>query len=215
MTTKTTKGTKEKDTTRHYINNQEFLAALIKHKENVNEAENKKEEKPQVPNYIGECFIKIANQLAFKSNFINYSFREDMILDAIENCLIYMDNFDPKKSSNPFAYFTQITYYAFIRRIQKEKRQMQTKYKYIESLDLGSIIRQAGDEGEYSNGFIQYLKKQVDTAQKELEVTKKEKKPTRKPKYLQEIDDEHREISMKVEVNELVENVNIVKIEYD
>ena len=188
MTVKTTKTTKEKDTSRHYINNQEFLAALIKHKENVHDAENKKEEKPQVPNYIGECFIKIANQLAFKSNFINYSFREDMILDAIENCLIYMDNFDPKKSSNPFAYFTQITYYAFIRRIQKEKRQMQTKYKYIESLDLGSIIRQAGDEGEYSNGFIQYLKKQVDTAQKELEVTKKEKKPTRKPKYLQEID---------------------------
>ena len=188
MTTKTTKITKEKDTSRHYINNQEFLAALINHKENVLEAANKKEEKPQVPNYIGECFIKIANQLAFKSNFINYSFREDMILDAIENCLIYMDNFDPKKSSNPFAYFTQITYYAFIRRIQKEKRHLQTKYKYIESLDLGSIIRQAGDEGEYSNGFVQYLKKQVDTAQKELEVTKKEKKPTRKPKYLQEID---------------------------
>ena len=188
MTTKTTKITKEKDTSRHYINNQEFLAALIKHKESVLEAANKKEEKPQVPNYIGECFIKIANQLAFKSNFINYSFREDMILDAIENCLIYMDNFDPKKSSNPFAYFTQITYYAFIRRIQKEKRHLQTKYKYIESLDLGSIIRQAGDEGEYSNGFVQYLKKQVDTAQKELEVTKKEKKPTRKPKYLQEID---------------------------
>ena len=188
MTTKTTKVTKEKDTSRHYINNQEFLAALIKHKESVLEAANKKEEKPQVPNYIGECFIKIANQLAFKSNFINYSFREDMILDAIENCLIYMDNFDPKKSSNPFAYFTQITYYAFIRRIQKEKRHLQTKYKYIESLDLGSIIRQAGDEGEYSNGFVQYLKKQVDTAQKELEVTKKEKKPTRKPKYLQEID---------------------------
>lgn len=186
--TPTKSNAKEKDTSRHYINNQDFLSALVKYKKEVKAAQKQGSEKPQVPDYIGDCFIKIANQLAFKSNFINYSFREDMILDAIENCLIYMDNFDPKKSSNPFAYFTQITYFAFIRRIQKEKRHLQTKYRYIESLDLDSIIRQAGDEGEYANGFINYLKKQADTAQKEVEVTKKEKKLTKKPKYLQNLD---------------------------
>lgn len=175
----------ETESKRHYINNKEFLEALVQYKKSVRKAKRLNEEKPQVPNYIGECFIKIANQLAFKSNFINYSFREDMILDAIENCLTYIDNFDPKKSSNPFAYFTQITYYAFVRRIQKEKRHLHTKYRYIESLDIESIIRQTHDEGDYANSFVNFLKKQADAANKELNESKKETKIKRKPKYLQ------------------------------
>lgn len=188
-----------KENNKHYIDNAQFLQALIEHKKLVKAAEKAGEEKPQVPDYIGDCFIKIANHLAYKSNFINYSFREDMILDAIENCLIYMDNFDPKKSSNPFAYFTQITYYAFVRRIQKEKKHLQTKYRYIESLDIDSIIRQAHDEGEYGNAFVNFLKKQADTAQRELADSKKDKKTGRKPKYLQQLDDE---VEMDVEYQE-------------
>jgi hypothetical protein len=182
--------TKKKEDNKHYIDNKAFLQALIDYKKEVMDAKAANEERPQVPDYIGDCFIKIANHLAYKSNFINYSFREDMILDAIENCLIYMDNFDPKKSTNPFAYFTQITYYAFVRRIQKEKRQLQTKYRYIESLDIEGLIRQVHDEGSYDNGFIKYLKQQADIAQQELHDTKKEKKMTRKPKYLQKLDDD-------------------------
>lgn len=181
----------KKDTnSRHYIDNKQFLYALVEFKQKVNQAKNDNEERPQVPDYIGDCFIKIANHLAYKSNFINYSFREDMILDAIENCLIYMDNFDPKKSSNPFAYFTQITYYAFLRRIQKEKKHLQIKYRYIEHLDVEGIIRQAHDEGSYDNGFIRYLKQQTDMAQQELHEIKKDKKMTRKPKYLQKLDED-------------------------
>jgi len=176
-------------TKHHYIDNKEFLKAVVAHRKAVRRAKRLKEEKPRVPEYIGECFIKIANQLAFKSNFINYSFREEMISDAIENCLTYVDNFDPKKSANPFAYFTQITYYAFVRRIQKEKRQLHTKYKYIESLNIDDIIRQSGDEGEYGNAFVDFLKQQADTAHKELSEIKKEHKIKRKPKYLQAIED--------------------------
>lgn len=199
---------KDNKDSKHYIDNKEFLQALIDFKKLVKKAEKNNEERPQVPDYIGDCFIKIANHLAYKSNFINYSFREDMILDAIENCLIYMDNFDPKKSTNPFAYFTQITYYAFVRRIQKEKKHLQTKYRYIESLDIDSIIRQAHDEGEYNNEFVRFLKKQADTAQQELSETKKEKKMTRKPKYLQNLDfvineQEHLEKELYQEVEEV------------
>jgi DNA-directed RNA polymerase specialized sigma24 family protein len=177
-------------TNNHYIDNKKFLQALIDYKVEVREAEQNKEERPQVPEYIGDCFIKIANHLAYKNNFINYSFREDMILDAIENCLTYMDNFDPAKSSNPFAYFTQITYYAFVRRIQKEKKHLQTKYKYIASLDVDNIIRQAHDEGTHTNEFIRYLQKQADAANQELSADKETKKITRKPKYLQALDDD-------------------------
>lgn len=199
---KTKKTTKDN---KHYIDNAQFLQALVDYKKEVKAAEKAGEIKPQVPDYIGDCFIKIANHLAYKSNFINYSFREDMILDAIENCLIYMDNFDPKKSSNPFAYFTQITYYAFVRRIQKEKKHLQTKYRYIESLDIDSIIRQAHDEGEYSNAFVSFLKKQADTAQRELADSKKDKKGTRKPKYLQQLEDDEGQLDVEYEEEELGE----------
>jgi len=207
---------KKKEESKHYIDNKQFLAALIEYKKEVNRAKKNNEERPQVPDYIGDCFIKIANHLAYKSNFINYSFREDMILDAIENCLIYMDNFDPKKSSNPFAYFTQITYYAFLRRIQKEKKHLQTKYRYIESLDIEGIIRQAHDEGSYDNGFIRYLKQQADTAQQELHETKKDKKMTRKPKYLQKLDDEVLiDESQHLDVLSVEETVETGEIDYE
>lgn len=207
---------KKDENSKHYIDNKQFLAALIEFKKEVNEAKNNEEQRPQVPDYIGDCFIKIANHLAYKSNFINYSFREDMILDAIENCLIYMDNFDPKKSSNPFAYFTQITYYAFLRRIQKEKKHLQTKYRYIESLDIEGIIRQAHDEGSYDNGFIRYLKQQADTAQQELHDTKKDKKMTRKPKYLQKLDDDVLvDESQHLDVLKLDATVETGEIEYE
>jgi DNA-directed RNA polymerase specialized sigma24 family protein len=208
---------KKDENSRHYIDNKQFLQALIDYKTEVNAAKENNQERPQVTDYIGDCFIKIANHLAYKSNFINYSFREDMILDAIENCLIYMDNFDPKKSSNPFAYFTQITYYAFIRRIQKEKKHLQTKYRYIESLDLEGMIRQAHDEGSYDNGFIKFLKHQADTAQQELHDAKKDKKPTRKPKYLQKIEDDMVAINEAehIDVLSVVDTIQSGEIDYE
>lgn len=117
---------------KHYIDNGTFLKALIDYKEKCKEAEEKGLSKPVISNYIGECFMKIAENLSHKPNFINYSYRDEMISDGIENCLQYFENFDPQKSSNPFAYFTQIIYYAFLRRISKEKKQMYIKYKSTE-----------------------------------------------------------------------------------
>ena len=116
----------------HYVNNKEFLAAIIEYKDHVEIARIKGTKKPPVSKYIGECFLKIATHLSYKPNFVNYMFKEDMIGDGIENCITYIDNFDPEKSRNPFAYFTQIIYYAFLRRIQKEKKQVDIKNKMIE-----------------------------------------------------------------------------------
>ena len=114
----------------HYVNNKEFLLALVDFKAECKIAEENGEPKPRINNYIGECFLKIATHLSYKPNFVNYMFREDMICDGIENCVQYIGNFDPSKSSNPFAYFTQIIYYAFLRRISKEKRQLEIKNKF-------------------------------------------------------------------------------------
>ena len=116
----------------HYVNNKEFLAALIRYQEDIEIARLQDKIKPVIPRYIGECFLKIANHLSFKPNFVNYMFKEDMISDGIENCVQYIHNFNPEKSKNPFAYFTQIIHYAFLRRIQREKRQLEIKNKIIE-----------------------------------------------------------------------------------
>jgi hypothetical protein len=121
---------------KHYINNADFLQALVEYKEKCKEAKKEKKNKPPIPNYIGECFMKIAEGLSHKPNFINYTYRDEMVSDGIENCLMYFDNFDPTKSKNPFAYFTQIIYYAFLRRINKEKKQTYTKYKLTEQFGI-------------------------------------------------------------------------------
>ena len=124
----------------HYVNNKEFLAALINHRDNVKIAEINDRPKPKIPNYIGECFLKIATHLSFKPNFVNYIFKDDMISDGIENCVQYIHNFDPEKSQNPFAYFTQIIHYAFLRRIQKEKKQLEIKNKILEKTGYDEVF---------------------------------------------------------------------------
>ena len=124
----------------HYVNNKEFLAALVKLREDREIAEIRGLPKPPIPRYIGECFLKIANHLSFKPNFVNYMFKEDMISDGIENCVQYIHNFNPEKSQNPFAYFTQIIHYAFLRRIQREKRQLEIKNKIIEKSGYNEVF---------------------------------------------------------------------------
>ena len=124
----------------HYVNNKEFLAALIKYREDKEIAVLQDKPKPPIPRYIGECFLKIANHLSFKPNFVNYMFKEDMISDGIENCVQYIHNFNPEKSQNPFAYFTQIIHYAFLRRIQREKRQLEIKNKILEKSGYSEVF---------------------------------------------------------------------------
>jgi hypothetical protein len=121
---------------KHYVNNADFLKALIEYKEKCDEANKNDKEEPNIPNYVGECFLKIAEHLSRKPNFISYSFRDEMISDGIENCIMYFRNFDPDKSKNPFAYFTQIIYFAFLRRIMKEKKQLYVKYKSTETAGI-------------------------------------------------------------------------------
>jgi hypothetical protein len=117
---------------KEYVNNRDFCDAIIEYKKRCSEADEQDEIHPVMPKYIGECILKIATKLSFKYNFINYPFREDMVNDGILNCLLYFHNFDPAKSTNPFAYYTQIIYFAFLRRITKEKKMLYTKIKKME-----------------------------------------------------------------------------------
>ena len=166
----------------HYVNNKEFLQAMIEYKEKCKKAEARGRKNPPVTNYIGECFLKIANHLSYRPNFINYTFRDDMISDGIENCLQYLDNFNPKTSNNPFAYFTQIIYYAFIRRIQKEKKQSNIKYRMIEQANIDEFAVLPGDtNNDYKNQFLEFLRKNKPSTEeqpqlKEIKVKKRKKR---------------------------------------
>jgi len=175
----------------HYVNNAEFLEAMKEWKQKCKDAEELGEPQPPVSNYIGECFLKIANHLSYRPNFINYTYRDEMISDGIENCLQYCSNFNPEKSNNPFAYFTQIIYYAFIRRIQKEKKQQHVKHQIIANMNVDILVD--GDDMD-QGAYVDYLQKNFLPAE---DVYKPKKKKKTEPKGLEKFYDEEGE-----EINE-------------
>lgn len=163
---------------RNYVNNPEFLEAMIKYKKAVREAEDSGEEPPRIPNYIGECLYQIANRLAYKPNFINYTYRDDMIADGLENAIMCVNNFDPEKSNNPFAYFTQVIWFAFIRRIHKEKKQTYIRHKVLENSIITDTIVDRSDHSDvggasyvdlnndYMNDFVEKYEASMESKKK-------------------------------------------------
>lgn len=172
----------------HYVNNADFLAAIKEYKQKVVDAEESGSPKPQVSNYIGECILKIATHLSYKPNFINYSYKDDMILDGIENCIQYIDNFDPSKSSNPFAYFTQIIYYAFLRRIAKEKKQSYIKNKLIKDMPFEAFeIQEQDEDGHFHNAYLDFMQtNSLDSGEEffERKAAKKKKKTSNLDEFI-------------------------------
>jgi hypothetical protein len=136
---------------KNYVNNADFLQAITDYRNKCNEYESVGRDIPKVPDYIGKCIFDIATKLATKPNFYGYAFREDMIMDGVENCLVYIRNFDPEKSQNPFAYFTQIIWYAFLRKIQKEKKQLYIRYKSSTNALDNHFAMDNGEQDTISN----------------------------------------------------------------
>ena len=155
----------------HYVNNKEFSLAVVDYCEKVDKAKKQKSKKtPIVPNYIAECFLKIAEGLSHKSNFIRYTYREEMVMDAVENCLKAIKNYDIETATrtgtpNAFAYFTQIAWYAFLRRIDKEKKQQDIKLKYMANIDYEDLVDNENST-EQSDEAGQFL---VDTLRQKID----------------------------------------------
>lgn len=161
----------------HYVNNEDFCKSLVEYKEACKKATRLNKPQSNIPNYIGECFMKIAQGLSHKPNFINYTYRDEMISDGIENCLQYFNNFDVNKSKNPFAYFTQIIYFAFLRRIQKEKKELYVKYKSIEQFGILDDFEVEGEEGmlpqfEMYENIAEFIKNFEDGKKKKKDAKK-------------------------------------------
>jgi hypothetical protein len=175
----------------HYVDNKTFYAAMIEHKAKRLEAQKKQLPLPKISEYIGLCILQIATKLSTKGNFNKYTFKSEMISDGIENSILYLNNFNPDKSNNPFAYFTQIIYYAFIRRIQKEKKQVTIKHKMLLDSNFDDMALQPGEDREFHNQFTEFLKKNLPveepkieslTTYREIKKEKLKKRKTRKGK---------------------------------
>jgi hypothetical protein len=152
------------DTDTHYVDNKRFFEEISIWKEEWQEAFEDDEPLPPITEYLGECFLKISQRLCYLPNFIGYSYRDDFISDGYENCILYAKNFDAKKSNNPFAYFTQIIYYSFLRRIAKEKKQHTIKHKIINDSNVMETILMDGDidNAKYLKKHLEYLKEIYD-----------------------------------------------------
>lgn len=165
---------------KHYIDNIKFCSAMTEWKKLVRDAEECGEQRPPITDYIGTCFLKIAEHLSHRPNFINYPFREDMICDGVENCILYAHNFDPQKSTNPFSYFTQIIYYAFLRRIEKEKKQAYIKYKCLQMKDIDGKLTEWMKRESESPSYSDFLQKHFSLSETDIEKMEPKVKSKRK-----------------------------------
>jgi hypothetical protein len=183
----------KKKKSNNYIDNKKFYAEMIIYRRLYDESVAAGAPRPIVSRYIGECIMLIATRLATRPNFVGYSYKDEMISDGIENCLAYIHNFNPEKSTNPFAYFTQIIYYAFLRRIQKEKKQLYIKHKSFEnSMIMNTLVDMAPeDKSHYSAAFINVSEKLGELVEKfeaKNPVASKAKKGVEK--FIEDDDDE-------------------------
>lgn len=156
---------------KNYVDNKKFTEDVIKYVASVNKALELKQPRPRMNNYIGSCIYEIATHLAYKPNFINYTYRDEMVGDGIECCVKYIHNFNSEKSRNAFSYVTQIIFYAFLRRIKKEKKQQYIKYKLFEREGIHNIM---GEEYSRSAEFLEKYNSSEEYLRKELQLTEKD-----------------------------------------
>lgn len=186
----------------HYVNNREFSQAVVDYCTELDQAKKNKQPLPIVPDYIASCFLKIAEGLSHKSNFIRYTYREEMVMDAVENCLKAIENYNIEaatRSGNPnaFAYFTQISWFAFLRRIAKEKKQQDIKIKYMASSGVEEFIMT--NEGDVASqqavqAFVDTLRDRIDKVkEKDTEIKEFAMEEKRRAKRTQHVDSDLRD----------------------
>lgn len=163
---------------RHYVNNKTLYEHMVKYKEELYTAKVHNKNKPRIPEYVGECILLICNRLSFKPNFINYTYKDDMIADGIENCIMAVDNFNPDKSDNPFAYFTQIAFNAFLRRIAKEKKQTYIKHKNFEFMYSMDEVEMSLNDKHQMTKIINEFSNEIINSFEEKNMVAKQKKKT-------------------------------------
>jgi hypothetical protein len=172
----------------HYVNNADFSQAVVDYVTEANTCKEEGRPRPIVTDYIAMCFLKISEGLSHKANFVRYTYREEMVMDAVENCLKAIDNYNLETATrtgkpNAFAYFTQIAWYAFLRRIQKEKKQQEIKMKFLSESDISALIADELDNDEairQTQSFVDELRERIDAVKETDKAVKEFAQETRK-----------------------------------
>jgi len=180
----------------HYVNNAEFSQAVVDYVTICNKAKAENTTVPIVPDYIAQCFLRIAEGLSHKSNFIRYTYREEMVMDAVENCLKAIHNYNLEAATrtgkpNAFAYFTQITWYAFLRRISREKKQQDIKLRYLSRSGIENFVdNELGDEmsQQVVGAFVDGLRDRIDKVKVHDEQVKEFAKTEKKKRRVTNVD---------------------------
>jgi DNA-directed RNA polymerase specialized sigma24 family protein len=186
---------REKRAKEHYVDNKKFTQAVIDYTREVKKARAKNEPDPIVPDYIASCLLRMCEGLSHKSNFIRYTYREEMVMDGVENCLKALANYDgdaKTRSGNPnaFGYFTQISWFAFLRRITKEKKQQELKLRFIAESGLDEFMIDPDEDPEVAKivrNFVDELRRKIDDVKdkdQKFNTYRKQKIGNRKKKSL-------------------------------
>lgn len=174
--------------TTNYVNNQEFNEALAAYKQELKENPD-----AQIPEYIGRCILDIANRFSMRPNFYGYSYRDEMVSDAVENCLMYVGNYDPTRGTSAFSYFTQICFYAFLRRIQREKKQSYIKHQLVKEMPMEAFDTQGHDDTDYASSYVAYVQSNStfdgEAFERSMNKPKKKKGPTGLEKLMEDDND--------------------------
>ena len=176
----------------HYVNNKQFTQAVVDYANETKAAREAGDSDPMVPNYIAECLLKMNEGLSHKSNFVRYTYREEMVMDGVENCLKALANFDATAATrggnpNAFGYFTQISWFAFLRRIAKEKKQNDVRLKFIAESGMDEFMIDPDEDPEVAKAvqsFVDNLRRRIDDVKEKDQKVKdfKKKKMSNKRK---------------------------------
>lgn len=165
----------------HYVNNKEMYEHCKVYHAACQEALAQGKEYPQIPEPIAAAILQIATRMMNNYNFINYTYKDEMAADGVLKCIVKAHRFDPNKSDNPFAFFSQIVWNEAVERIKKERHQTSVKARFIRNKMSDEFISHAGDieDPDASNAFVEFLRDN-DVLVDYYEVQREEKAKERK-----------------------------------
>lgn len=102
---------------------------------------------PIMPDTIGADLLKICDGLSKRFNFRGYTYRDEMVRDAVVDCVKAVKKYDGTRFTNPFGYFSQIANYAFLGRLDKEKKAHKTKMDLAFDPNTEIYSTMDGDDG--------------------------------------------------------------------
>ena len=157
---------REKKDSVYYVDKEHFTRCVIAEAREIRTAIANGDELPQISDYVAECIFKICTKLSNSGKFRSYTFLEEMVGDSIVDCVAAVKNFDPEAKTrsgkpNAFGYFTQVAWFAFLRRINTEKKQWAKQNKIRSTLTVHDFGDHIDTDDKATQILNRYIEEQV------------------------------------------------------